>query len=164
MFSSAGIFRTSSPGDTTSSDPERTALRRGEEPGYTEVLQQRTGCLNIRRLLSVKGNSISQVTAFRAFLCVGGCKSLGSLESSLSHASQPSWPSILCFHIPSCLGAHRREWLQPDGWCSSLPECPQGSRWRAGLPMTVTSLFSDMAGNAPLLNTIGFPFQLQLIA
>ena len=126
MFSLAGIFSTSSPGGTTSSDPERPALRRGEEPGYTEVLQQRAGCLNIRRLLSVKGNSIFQVMAFRAFLCVGGCKSLGSLELSLSHASQPSWPSILCFHILSCLGAHRREWLQPDSWYSSPSRVPSG--------------------------------------
>ena len=79
-----------------------------------------------------------------------------------SHASQPSWPSILCFHIPSCHGAHRQEWLQPEGWHSSPSECPRGSHWSAGLPMTVTSLFTDMAGTSSLLNRIGFPFQLQL--
>ena len=39
-----GKFRTSSPRDSISSDPERTAPRReGEEPGYIEVLQQRAG-------------------------------------------------------------------------------------------------------------------------
>ena len=70
---------------------------------------------------------ISQVKEFRAFLYMGRCKRLGSLEeSSLSHASQPSWPSILCFHIPSCLGAHCQEWVQPDGWYSFPSRVPSG--------------------------------------
>ena len=44
-----------------SSSPERTALRRrGEKPGYIEVLQQRAGSLNIKRLLLIKENQISQ--------------------------------------------------------------------------------------------------------
>ena len=43
-------FLDSGPGGSISSDPERRALRRrGEELGYTEVLQQRTGSLNIKR-------------------------------------------------------------------------------------------------------------------
>jgi len=38
MFYSVGIFRTLSPGDRISSDPERTAPSwQGEEPGYIEV-------------------------------------------------------------------------------------------------------------------------------
>ena len=42
MFYLAGIFRTSSPGGSISSNPEKTAPRRqGGEPGYIEVLQQR---------------------------------------------------------------------------------------------------------------------------
>ena len=56
MFYSVGIFRTSNLGDSISSDPERTApRRRGEEPGYIEVLQQRAGSLNIKNLLLIKG-------------------------------------------------------------------------------------------------------------
>ena len=52
MFYSVGIFRTSSPGDSISSNPERIAPRRqGEDPGYIEFLQQRAGSLNIQRLL-----------------------------------------------------------------------------------------------------------------
>ena len=44
MFYSVENLGTSSPGDSVSSNPERTAPRRqGEEPGYTEVWQQRTG-------------------------------------------------------------------------------------------------------------------------
>lgn len=39
-----------SPGDSISSGPERTALRR-EEPGYIEVFQQRAGSRNIKRLI-----------------------------------------------------------------------------------------------------------------
>ena len=61
------MFRTCSPGDNISSNPERTALRRqGEEPGYIEVLQQKAGNLNIKRLL-IKENQISQVKEFRLF-------------------------------------------------------------------------------------------------
>ena len=44
MFYSVGIFRTSSPGDSISSNPQRTTpSRQGEEQGYLEVLQQRAG-------------------------------------------------------------------------------------------------------------------------
>ena len=38
MFYSGGTFRTSSPGDSTSSDPEKIAPRSGvEESGYIDV-------------------------------------------------------------------------------------------------------------------------------
>ena len=48
MFYSLRIFKTLNPGGSTSSSPERIAPRQGEKPGYIEVLQQRTGSLNIR--------------------------------------------------------------------------------------------------------------------
>ena len=68
-----GIFKTSIPGDSISSDPERIALRRqGEEPGYIEVLQQRAGSLNSKRLLLIKENQISQVKELSAFLYMAG--------------------------------------------------------------------------------------------
>ena len=58
MFYLVGIFRMASPGDSISSSPERTALRRrGEEPGYLEVLQQRAGSLNIKKLLLIQEKS-----------------------------------------------------------------------------------------------------------
>ena len=58
MFYLVGIFRMASPGDSISSSPERTALRRrGEKPGYLEVLQQRAGSLNIKKLLLIKEKS-----------------------------------------------------------------------------------------------------------
>ena len=52
MLYLVGIFRTSSPGDSISSNSERTAPRRQEEdPGYIEFLKQRAGSLNIQTLL-----------------------------------------------------------------------------------------------------------------
>ena len=60
MFYSAGIFRTSSPGGSISSNPERIASRRQwEEPGFTEVLHQRPDNLNVKRLL-LKKTRLSQ--------------------------------------------------------------------------------------------------------
>ena len=51
------FFRTSSLG-SMSSNPERTTPRwRGEEPSYIELLPQRAGSPNIKRLLLIKGKS-----------------------------------------------------------------------------------------------------------
>ena len=50
MFYSMGIFSTLSQGDILSSDPEKAAPKgRGEEPGCIEVLQHRSGSLDIKR-------------------------------------------------------------------------------------------------------------------
>ena len=69
MFYSVGIIRTLSQRDSISRDPERTAMRRqGEEPGYTEILRQRAGSPNIKRLLFIKENHTSQVKGFSVFL------------------------------------------------------------------------------------------------
>ena len=70
MFYSVGIIRILSQRDSISHDPERTALRRqGEEPGYTEILQQRAGSPNIKRSLLIKENLVFQVKEFVLF-CV----------------------------------------------------------------------------------------------
>ena len=69
MFYLLGNFRTSSPGGSISSNPERTAVKRwGEEPCYVELLQWRAGSLNVKRWLLIKENQISQVKEFRSFL------------------------------------------------------------------------------------------------
>ena len=39
-----------------------------DESGYIEVWQQRAGSLNIKKLLLIKGNKISIIKEFRAFL------------------------------------------------------------------------------------------------
>ena len=93
-------FMTSSLGGSVSSNPERTAVRRrGEKSGYVEVLQQRSGNLNIKRLLT-KENQISKIKEFSTFLCMGRFKRLGSLKSFLSYVSQLSWAGILYFSNP----------------------------------------------------------------
>jgi len=85
MFYSEGIFRTYSPGNNISSNPERTAARRrGEGAGYREVLRQGAGSLNVKRLWLIKENQTSQIKEFSTSLCMGRCKSLGSLKSFLS--------------------------------------------------------------------------------
>ena len=159
-----GNFRTSSLGVSISSNPERTALRRRRWGGavwgasYIEVLQERAGSLNIKRLLLIKGNHISQVKEFSAFLCMGRCKSLGSLKSFLWYAPQLSGASILCFHTLSFLRAHRcREWLQSDGsqmagilsFLSSLRDHQITSVMAAIADECDTIFFTDMAGNTP---------------
>ena len=101
MLYVVGTFRTSSLGDSISSTPERTPLRRrGEKSGYVEVLQQRAGNLNIKILLLTKENQISKIKEFSTFLCMGRLKSLGSLKSFLSYACQLSGAGILYFSNP----------------------------------------------------------------
>ena len=81
IFYLVGVFRAASLGDNVSVAPERTALRRGgEEPGYIEVLQQRADSMNIKILMLMKENQISQVKQFSTFLCRGRWESLGSLK------------------------------------------------------------------------------------
>ena len=88
------------------------------------------------------------LTLFFFPLCMGRCKSLGSLKSFLWYAPQLLGANILCFiHILSFLRAHHREWLQwwlLDGWHSFLPEFPRSSPahhpWWLQLLVTVTSL------------------------
>ena len=48
--------------------PEKTTPKRwGKEPGYMDLLQQMTGKPNIKRLLLIKENQITQVKGFSAF-------------------------------------------------------------------------------------------------
>ena len=52
MFYLVEIFITSRLGNSVSSNPERTALRRrGEEPSYIQILQQKAGSLDVKKLL-----------------------------------------------------------------------------------------------------------------
>ena len=48
----------------------------------------------------------SQVKEFSAFLCMGRCKSLGSLKSFLSYASQLSGASIFWFSVLTLGSSH----------------------------------------------------------
>ena len=95
---------------------------------------------------------------------MGRCKSLGSLKSLpfLSYASQLSGNSILCFSYPEFLRAHHRKWLQPNGcWLQgffSFLSVLRAHIERLQSLITVTSLFTDMAGNTPFLKGVSLFF------
>lgn len=78
------------------------ARGRGSQ-GIKEFLQQRPGGGNIRRLLLIKEKQTSQVTEFRAFLCLGRCE-------VWAHCSHPFdvhlSPLGLVFLIPTLLRVH----------------------------------------------------------
>ena len=74
------------------------------------------------------------------------CKSLSSWKSFLSHPSQLSGASILCFSHPEFLSAHCREGLQFESVRQSrYPSCPGGLESL----MTMTSLFADKTEKNP---------------
>ena len=85
------------------------------ELGYIEVYSS----TNTRRLfkseskrLLMKENQIAQLKKFSTFLCMGRCRSLGSLKSFLC-SPQLCWGrwAVSCFHILSFLRAHCGAWL-----------------------------------------------------
>ena len=95
MFYSMGIFMTSSPGDIITNSPGRDALRRQEEePGYTEILQQMAGSLNIKTLLLIKENHISQVKEFNTYFTYGKMQESGLTETF--HRTSPIWKPACC--------------------------------------------------------------------
>ena len=106
-----------------------TKGRQSEHPKYF---------FELKKIRYLKGSS--------AFLCMGRCKSLGSLQSLLSNASQLSGASILCFSHPEFLSAHCREGLQSESVRQSrYPSCPGGLESL----MTMTSLFADKTEENP---------------
>ena len=83
------------------------------------------GSFQMSRLFASSGQSIgAAVKEFSTFLCIGRCKSLGSLKSFLSYASKLSGANLLCVSHPESLRAFLRDGLQPHGywlrWHSSL--------------------------------------------
>ena len=151
MFYSVGIFRISRLRDSISSNPERTAPRRWRWGGQVRLyrsLQQRAGSLNIKWLLLVKENQISQVEEFRAFLCMG----TEIIPFICISAVWGQYPLFFTSH--HLLSAHSREWLQPDSYQIAgiiLPRCPPGSEihiWRArisdGCDILVFTMWQEM--------------------
>ena len=84
LFYLADIHGTSSPspGRSISDKCWENCWKEEKKPGYIETLRQPLGSQN-KMLLLFKENEISQVKEFSAFLCMGRCKSLGSLKSFL---------------------------------------------------------------------------------
>jgi len=109
-------------------------------------LQQRAGGLDIKRLLLVKENQISQVREFSTFLCLGRCESglTGIVPLICVSALLGQYP-VFFAHPERSFGAHHREWLQLDGYqvpcVLPLPECPGGSHGRAAIADDCDVLF-----------------------
>ena len=137
-------FRTSSPGSSISNNPERTVPRRGGEPDYTEVVQQRTGSLNVKRLFLMKGKpeiSIWGIYHFSLFVCV------------LCHIWLFMTPWTVVFQAPLCMKFSRQEY-----W-SGLPFPTPGDLPDPGIKPT--SLVSPaLAGGFFITAPCGKPLSL----
>ena len=137
------MFRTSRPGDSVSSYPERIVLRRQEEGAR---LFGHKGHKN--KLLLMKENQISQVKKFIAFLYVGRCKGLGSRKSFLWCVPQVSGASV---QFP--LGS-RRQWLKSDDsrWQEFLPSWLPSEL--ISLPLPAAAIAGDLAQMVKCLSAI----------
>ena len=100
-----------------------------------------------------------QVKECSAFLCMGRCKSLGLLKSSLWYASQLFVTSIPCFRILRFLRVQplgvAAVWRLLDGKCSFFAEFSQAQELSTGCGCSHYwqwyLLFTDTAGNTPFL-------------
>ena len=108
MSYSVEIFRTLGQQAASQITWKNPLKRWGEESGYIEILQQRTGGLNTKWFLLIQENQIFQVREFSAFLCMERCKSLGSLKSFLSYAYPLSGTSILFSWRPEASPSPRK--------------------------------------------------------
>ena len=100
----------------------------------------------------VTENQISQVNLA---LFYAGKISQGSLKAFLWYAPRQCGAGILCFSHPELpwgtMWAVAAVWWLPAGRYSFLPEFPQAHIGGVPSLMTVTSLFTDVRGNIPLL-------------
>ena len=144
-------FRTSSLGESLSSDPERTAPRGRGGVWLYRSLQQRTGSLNIKSIF-VNENQISQIKGLSTFLYMERCKSLGSLKLLCASAL---WGQCFVRSHPESLQGASLEWGFSGWWLdgrhpgSSLNSLRAHIRggcnvmaWWLQYP-----LFTDLAGN-----------------
>ena len=94
---------------------------------------------------------------------MGRCKHLGLLKSSLSYTPHLSGASILLLDFITSLVPWSPQGVAAADSCwirdTVLPfGCPLGSEiWSPEITMSVTSLFTDMAGNIPLYNIHNIP-------
>ena len=95
-------------------EPTPTLGLPGQQSPQTEA-----GGLNIKRLLQLKENQVTQVSSF---LCTGSSfQESGLTEIIPLIAPQLSGASILCFHILHFLKTHYWEWLQSNGcWMAGV--------------------------------------------
>ena len=101
MVYSGEIFRTFSLGDSISSDPSRTALRRqGEESGYIEVCNMGQVVWTVKIFLWIEENQICQVKEFSTFLYVGRWESPAHWSRCFHTYLSSLWPGSFIF--PQC--------------------------------------------------------------
>ena len=76
------------------------------------VFQGSAGSLNVKRLLLIKENQITQAKKFSIFLCMARvCAHWNhSFDIHLSHLGP-----VFCFHILNILRSHHRKGLESDG-------------------------------------------------
>ena len=139
--------------EATSQVSRRKLLEVGGEPGYLGVLQ----LLNVKRLLLMKENQISQVKELIAFLCMRRWKSLGSLISPLISTSaiwgqypvfsRPEFPQA----APLGVTAACRQAFFVSFW-SSFRAHLQGIQGGCGCWWLQLLLVTDMTGNILFLN------------
>ena len=120
-------------------------MRWGEEPGciLIEALQQKASSLNIKRLCLIKENQISQVKEFSGFLCMGRCKSLGSLKSFFDMHLSYLGPVFSVFHIQVSSG------LLVGNDCSLM-----AARWQVFFPSWVPSGLTQLRWWLQLVITV----------
>ena len=139
-FYMAGIFRTLCPADSISNDPERIAPRRwGEESGYEEACNKgQVVWISKYYCWSRKTRNLKLLNLALFYVWGKKCKSVGSLKSCLSNASQLSRASFLSFSHPHKLSkAHPGSgwWLLHSRyWSSWVPSVLRNSHLEAWNP------------------------------
>ena len=116
MFYLVDILRTLVLGDKTfrlfwGTAPKRQGWENQDIYNYFAKKKKRPGSKNIKRLLLIKVNWISQVKESSAHLCMGGYRILGPLKLFLWYALKLSGASIQCFLILNFIRVHHRGWL-----------------------------------------------------
>ena len=133
-FYSVGIFRTSSPGDSISSNPERSAPRRlGEESGYIEVCYKGQVVWTSKAFLWIKKTRYLKLRNLALFYIWEDTKVWAHWNRSLHVHLSYLGPVSCDFSHPKFLSAHRREWLQLMAARSCRYSSPSWVPWRAGI-------------------------------
>ena len=129
----------SSPGALPNPGIEPRSLALWEDSLLAEPQGQKTTDLKLRNLVLFYIWEDARVWAYQT-------------HSFCVHLSYPG-PVSRAFHILSSPGAHRGEWLQSWGLLDGRYSQPSSGTHPGRLQslMTVTSLFTDTAGNIPIL-------------
>ena len=130
-----------------------------EEPGHMGIFAEKICSWTSKDYADHKIQA-SQISDFSTFMCMGRCKSLGSLKSFLTYAPQLSWASTLHFSHP-LLPWDSPQWVaavlmaaRSQVFFSFLNALGVRELTFVGLEslITVASLFIDITRNTPIFN------------